>query len=169
MDLKPGIVTPQNKLVTTMSPGWPDLDQWAPCTWPVGRKKEPNRDNLGSDRRPTRIVLLVGVPRWHVILAQVMTSWFLSSSPISGSVLTAWSLPWILCPPLSDPPALTFSLSKIIKILKNHLLVLFRQEYVHFQLDTCYFYFIKMSSHKRHKTPFYTKQNPSKKGSEICL
>ena len=33
----------------------------------------------------------------HPTSAQVMVSWFMSSSPASGSMLTAWSLLWILC------------------------------------------------------------------------
>ena len=52
-------------------------------------------------------------------LAQVMISQFVSLSPTSSSVLTAWSLLWILCPPLSAPPQLCLSLSKINKHLKN--------------------------------------------------
>ena len=48
-------------------------------------------------------------------LAQVMISQFVSSSSMSGSVLTApaWSLLQILCFPLSlsAPPPLTFCLS----------------------------------------------------------
>ena len=38
----------------------------------------------------------------HPTLAQVMISWFMSSSPASGSVLTAQSLLQILCLPLSQ-------------------------------------------------------------------
>ena len=56
----------------------------------------------------------------RLTLAQVMISWFMSSSPMSGSVLTALSLEllWILCLPLSAPPivhTLSLSLSKINK------------------------------------------------------
>ena len=40
-------------------------------------------------------------------LAQVMISRLVGRSPISGSVLTARSLLWILCPPLSAPPLLS--------------------------------------------------------------
>ena len=38
-----------------------------------------------------------------LILAHVMISWFVSSSPLSGSVLTTWSLLVILSLPLSLP------------------------------------------------------------------
>ena len=41
--------------------------------------------------------------------AQVMISWFMSSSPELGSVLTAWSLLGILSLPLSAPPSLSAS------------------------------------------------------------
>ena len=47
-------------------------------------------------------------------LAQVMTSWFVGSSPISGSVLTAWSLESAsdsVSPSLSAPPLLALCLS----------------------------------------------------------
>ena len=47
--------------------------------------------------------------------AQVMISWFVSLSPTSGSVLTAWSLLQISCLALSAPPLLVLSLSKINK------------------------------------------------------
>ena len=40
---------------------------------------------------------------WLLILVQVMISWFLRSSPKSGSMLTAWSLLRILSLPLSLP------------------------------------------------------------------
>ena len=45
--------------------------------------------------------------------AQVMISWFVGSSPASGSVLTAWSLEpdWILCLLLS----LSFFLSLFLR------------------------------------------------------
>ena len=36
-------------------------------------------------------------------LAQVMISQFMGSNPTSGSLLPAWSLLRILCPPLSPP------------------------------------------------------------------
>ena len=42
--------------------------------------------------------------------AQVMISWFVSSSPASGSVLTVWSLLEILT--LTAPPPLMLSLSQ---------------------------------------------------------
>ena len=50
--------------------------------------------------------------------AHVMISWFVSSSPASGSVLTAQSLEsplQILCLPLSAPPPLALSLSLCLK------------------------------------------------------
>ena len=46
--------------------------------------------------------------------AQVMISWFVSSSPASGSVLTAWSLEPAsdsVSPPLSAPPLLMLCVS----------------------------------------------------------
>ena len=55
--------------------------------------------------------LELGVPGWLrwvsirlLISAQVTISWFVSSSPMSGSALTVWSLLRILSPPLSTPP-----------------------------------------------------------------
>ena len=54
-------------------------------------------------------------------LAQVMISWFVSSSPTSGSVLTAQSLEPAsdsVSPPLSDPPMLILCLWIINKCLK---------------------------------------------------
>ena len=67
----------------------------------------------------------LGAPGWlsrlvkHPTSAQVMISWFVGLSPVSGFVLTAWSLLQILCPFLSVPPPLMFclcvSLSKINK------------------------------------------------------
>ena len=58
----------------------------------------------------------------HLTSAQVMISWFVSLSPASGSVLTAWSLEPAsdsLSPSLSAPPLLALclflSLSKINK------------------------------------------------------
>ena len=56
--------------------------------------------------------------------AQVMISWFMSSSPALGSVLTAQSLEPALdsvSPSLAAPPPLTFcfSLSKIKKNIKK--------------------------------------------------
>ena len=50
-----------------------------------------------------------------LISAQVMISWFVSSSPALGSVLTAWSLLGILSPSLS---ALPYSLCLFLKINK---------------------------------------------------
>ena len=38
--------------------------------------------------------------------AQVVISWFVSSSPVPGSVLTAWSLLWVLSPSFSVPSLL---------------------------------------------------------------
>ena len=40
---------------------------------------------------------------WLLISDQAMISWFVGSSPASGSVLMVWSLFWILCIPLSLP------------------------------------------------------------------
>ena len=47
----------------------------------------------------------------RLALAQAMISWFMSSSPTSGSVLTAWSLEPVS--PLSDPAPLLLCLLKI--------------------------------------------------------
>ena len=50
----------------------------------------------------------------HLTSAPVMTSWFVSSSPVSGSVLTAQSLEPpsdSVSPSLSAPPLLMLSLS----------------------------------------------------------
>ena len=47
--------------------------------------------------------------------AQVVVSRFRSSSPALGSLLSAQSLLWILRPPLSAPPQLILSLSKVNK------------------------------------------------------
>ena len=60
-------------------------------------------------------------------LAQVMISWFVGSSPASGSVLTARNLEPAsdsVSPSLSAPPLLTrcLSLSKINKDLKKKLI-----------------------------------------------
>ena len=41
---------------------------------------------------------------WLLISAQVMILWFLGSNPMSGSVLTAWSLLGILSLPLCSSP-----------------------------------------------------------------
>ena len=54
--------------------------------------------------------------------AQVMISWFVSLSPASGSLLTAWSLEPSLgsvSPSLYAPPPLVLYLSKINKCKKN--------------------------------------------------
>ena len=55
---------------------------------------------------------------WLLILAQVMISQFLSSSPTWGSELTTLNLLGILCLPLSAPPLLALYLS-ILKIEKK--------------------------------------------------
>ena len=47
---------------------------------------------------------LGGLVGEHVTSAQVMVLRFLSSSPTSGTMLSAQSLLQILCPPLSAPP-----------------------------------------------------------------
>ena len=47
----------------------------------------------------------------HPTSALLMISWFMSSSPPSGCVLTVWSLLGILSPPLSLPLACSLSLS----------------------------------------------------------
>ena len=50
----------------------------------------------------------------RLTLAQVMISWFTSSSPASGSVQTAWSLEPVsdsVSPSLSDPPPFMLCLS----------------------------------------------------------
>ena len=49
-------------------------------------------------------------------LGQVMKSWFVSSSPMSGSVLTVWSLLGIRSlPSLSAPPLFSLSLAFSLK------------------------------------------------------
>ena len=55
----------------------------------------------------------LGAPRVveHLTSAQVIISQFVSSSPTSGSVLSAWSPLRILFPSLSAPPPLTLALS----------------------------------------------------------
>ena len=60
----------------------------------------------------------------RLTLAQVMSSWFVSSSTASGSVLTVQSPLWVLCPlSLCSPPPLThilsLSLSKMHKCYKR--------------------------------------------------
>ena len=54
---------------------------------------------------------VTGAPAWLSWLSakcpisvQVMISWFVSSSPTSGSLLSAQSPLWVLGPPLSAPP-----------------------------------------------------------------
>ena len=42
----------------------------------------------------------------HPALAQVVIAQFMRSSPASGSLLSAWSLLRILCPPFVVPPRL---------------------------------------------------------------
>ena len=44
-------------------------------------------------------------------LAQIMVSWFVSLSPMSGSARRVQSLLWILCLPFSAPTLLTLSIS----------------------------------------------------------
>ena len=58
---------------------------------------------------------------WLLTLAQVMISWFMSSSPTSGSSLTAQSLLGILSLPLSVPlPLLVLTLSLFLsKFIQN--------------------------------------------------
>ena len=54
----------------------------------------------------------------HPTSAQVMTLWFMGSSPMSGSMLTAQSLEPAsdsVSPPLSAPPMLMFCLSLSLK------------------------------------------------------
>ena len=46
-----------------------------------------------------------------LISAQVLISWFMGSSPMTGSVLIVWSLLWILCLPLCSSPTHAHSLS----------------------------------------------------------
>ena len=58
---------------------------------------------------------------WRVqtlILAQVMNSESVGSSPTVGSALVAWSLLGILYPSLSAPPLLGLSLSLSLKVNK---------------------------------------------------
>ena len=65
---------------------------------------------------------MVVQPLKHPVSAQVMTSWFVSSGPAWGSLLSLRSPLWILCPLLPAPPQLllscvcALSLSKIINI-----------------------------------------------------
>ena len=46
-----------------------------------------------------------------LVLAQVVISWFVGWSPVSGSVLAAWSLLGILSLPLSPPLHVSLSFS----------------------------------------------------------
>ena len=55
----------------------------------------------------------------HLTMAQVMILHFVSSSPASGSVLSAQSPFWILCSPLSAPSPQSLSLSEINKHQKH--------------------------------------------------
>ena len=76
------------------------------------------------ERPPTHGSLFVqSKPAWVVlILAHVMISRFVSSSPASGSVLTAWSLELlrILCLLLSQPLPCLFSLSLSLSKINKH-------------------------------------------------
>ena len=66
--------------------------------------------------------------------AQVMISWFMSSSPASGSVLTAQSLEPAsdpVSPSLSAPPLLMLCLTLFLKTLA-HVLKQFFLTFVHF-------------------------------------
>ena len=58
----------------------------------------------------------------RLTLAQVMISWFMSSSPAWGSLLSAQSRLQILCLLLSVPPLLARSQKQKQKKLKNGLL-----------------------------------------------
>ena len=78
-------------------------------------------ENLLNNRNKNYLIIKyvkTGVPEWHSLLsirllisAQVMISWFVSSSPTWGSALMAWSLLGILSLLLSAPHLLC-SLSK---------------------------------------------------------
>ena len=66
----------------------------------------------------------------HPTLAQAMISWFMGSSPVLGSVLTAQSLKPAsdsMSPSLSAPPPLALCLSKMSKNIKNLNLFLKRR------------------------------------------
>ena len=78
--------------------------------------------------RTTQMIIIPGVPGWLsrlnirlLILAQVIISQFMKSSPASGSVLTVQSLIGILCLPFSlfSPYLLTCFLSKQINVFKE--------------------------------------------------
>ena len=58
----------------------------------------------------------------HPTLAQVVISWFVGSSPTSGSVLTAqtWSLLWIVCVSLSLPLPCLCSVSISVSLENKH-------------------------------------------------
>ena len=59
----------------------------------------------------------------HMTSPQVMISWFVSSSPVLGSVLTAQSLEPAsdsVSPSLSAPPLLSFSLSLCLSKINKH-------------------------------------------------
>ena len=87
--------------------------------------------HVGNDRERTHVLRLEGIEEhlgrlsWLsvqlLISAHIMISWFVRSSPWSGSVLTARSLPWIfslsLC--LSLPLPLSLSQNKYINIKKK--------------------------------------------------
>ena len=60
----------------------------------------------------------------HLALAQVTISWFMSSSPVSGSVLTAQSLEPAsdsVSPSLSASPPLILSLSLSLSLSKINI------------------------------------------------
>ena len=95
--------------------------QWNCKMTSFERQKNNPRRNLDSQKEwgASEIVEIVGAPGWLsqlgvqlLVPAQVMISQFVSSSPASGSLLTAQSLPGILSLPLSLCPSSTLSVSQ---------------------------------------------------------
>ena len=79
----------------------------------------------------------------HLTSAQVMISWFVSSSPTSGSLLSVQSPLEILCLPLSLPLPCSFSVflsQKLINIKKN------KNELVNFLISVSPFKYISLKN-----------------------
>ena len=101
---------------------WPELDRfemWVLRRVAVMRKGMfREREGLRCNKPPTKFNKHEKRGTWvtqsvkHLTLAQVMISWFVGSSPTSGSVLTAQSLVQILCLLVSAPPPIVLSLAR---------------------------------------------------------